>query len=58
MRRVVVLMAIVATLVVNGVSNAQQIRGQQVGAQRSGPVAKLVELERRKNEWLREKMGR
>jgi len=51
----VVLMAIVATLVVTSVSNAQQIRGQQVGAQRSGPVAKLVELERRKNEWLRQR---
>jgi len=55
MRRMVVLMAIVATLVVTSVSNAQQIRGQQVGAQRSGPVAKLVELERRKNEWLRQR---
>ena len=55
MRRVVGLMAIVATLVVTGVSNAQQIRGQQVGAQRNGPVAKLVELERRKNEWLRQR---
>ena len=59
MRRVVVLMAIVATLVVSGVSSAQQIRGQQVGAQRNGPVAKLVELERRKNEWLRQRfLGR
>ena len=59
MRRVVVLMAIVDTLVVTGVSNAQQIRGQQVGAQRNGPVAKLVELERRKNEWLRQRfLGR
>ena len=59
MRRVVVLMAIVATLVVTGVSHAPQIRGQQVGAQRNGPVAKLVELERRKNEWLRQRfLGR
>lgn len=59
MRRMVVLMAVVATLMVTGVSNAQQIRGQQVGAQRNGPVAKLVELERRKNEWLRQRfLGR
>jgi len=55
----IVLMVVVATLVVTGSVNAQQIRGQQVGAQRSGPVAKLVELERRKNEWLRQKfLGR
>jgi hypothetical protein len=55
----VVLMAVVATLMVTGGSNAQQIRGQQIGAQRSGPVAKLVELERRKNEWLRQRfLGR
>jgi hypothetical protein len=55
----IVLMVVVATLVVTGSVNAQQIRGQQVGAQRSGPVAKLVELERRKNEWLRQRfLGR
>ena len=59
MRRMIVLMAVVATLVVTGSASAQQIRGQQVGAQRSGPVAKLVELERRKNEWLRQRfLGR
>jgi len=29
----------------------------QIGA-RKGPVAKLVELERRKNEWLRQRFGR
>jgi hypothetical protein len=55
MRRIVVLMAVVATLMVTGISNAQQIRGQQVGAQRNGPVSKLIELERRKNEWLRQR---
>jgi hypothetical protein len=27
---------------------------RSVQAQRTGPVAKLIELERRKNEWLRE----
>jgi len=59
MRRMVVLMAVVASLVVTGSVNAQQIRGQQIGAQRSGPVAKLIELERRKNEWLRQRfLGR
>ncbi|RLS28710.1 MAG: hypothetical protein DWH79_12980 [Planctomycetota bacterium] len=55
MRKVIVLMAVVATLVVTGSASAQQSRGQQIGAQRNGPVAKLVELERRKNEWLRQR---
>ena len=59
MRRMIVLMAVVATLVVTGSAGAQQIRGQQIGAQRQGPIAKLVELERRKNEWLRQRfLGR
>ena len=59
MRRMIVVMAVVATLVVTGSASAQQIRGQQIGAQRNGPVAKLVELERRKNEWLRQRfLGR
>ena len=59
MRRMIVVMAVVATLVVTGSAGAQQIRGQQIGAQRQGPIAKLVELERRKNEWLRQRfLGR
>jgi hypothetical protein len=48
--------AVVSTLFIGGAASANQIRnGQQVQAARKGPVAKLVELERRKNEWLREK---
>jgi hypothetical protein len=55
----IVVMAVVATLVVTASAGAQQIRGQQIGAQRQGPIAKLVELERRKNEWLRQRfLGR
>lgn len=56
MSRFVLLIAVVATLFVGGVASASQVRGgQQVQAARRGPVAKLVELERRKNEWLRER---
>jgi hypothetical protein len=48
--------AVVSTLFIGGAASASQIRnGQQVQAARKGPVAKLIELERRKNEWLREK---
>ena len=59
MRRAVLFLAVVTALVVTGSANAQQIRGREIGAQRNGPVAKLVELERRKNEWLRQRfLGR
>lgn len=59
MRRVVLFLAVVTALVVTGSASAQQIRGREIGAQRSGPVAKLIELERRKNEWLRQRfLGR
>ncbi len=55
--RTLVLIAIVATLAA-GMSavNAQSGRSS-VGARR-GPIARLIELERRKNEWLRERFGR
>lgn len=56
MSRIVLLVAVVASLFVGGAASAAQIRGaQQVQAARKGPVAKLIELERRKNEWLRER---
>lgn len=55
MRRVVLFVAVVTALMVSGSVNAQQIRGREIGAQRNGPVAKLIELERRKNEWLRQR---
>ena len=56
MRRLFVLLALVSTLMVATTSSADQVRATRssVGAQRKGPVAKLVELERRKNEWLRQ----
>lgn len=55
MRQLVLFAAIVAALSVGGTAKAQSMRGREIGAQRNGPVAKLVELERRKNEWLRER---
>jgi hypothetical protein len=56
MSRIVFVIAVVSTLFIGGAASANQIRnGQQVQAARKGPVAKLIELERRKNEWLREK---
>jgi hypothetical protein len=56
MSRIVFVIAVVSTLFIGGAASASQIRnGQQVQAARKGPVAKLIELERRKNEWLREK---
>lgn len=59
MRQLVLFAAIVAALSVGGTAKAQSLRGREIGAQRNGPVAKLVELERRKNEWLRQRfLGR
>jgi len=56
MSRMFFVIAVVSTLFIGGAASANQIRnGQQVQAARKGPVAKLIELERRKNEWLREK---
>jgi len=56
MRHLFLLLALVSTLIVASTSSADQVRATRssVGAQRKGPVAKLVELERRKNEWLRQ----
>lgn len=57
MIRLALLIAIVASMFIAGsASAAQQSRSTRAAAQaqRKGPVAKLVELERRKNEWLRE----
>ena len=56
MQRVLFMIAVVSSLFVGGAASAAEVRtGQQVQAARRGPVAKLIELERRKNEWLRER---
>lgn len=61
MRRALLAIAILASLVVTGTASAEQMRAsrsQVNSGARKGPVAKLVELERRKNEWLRQQLGR
>jgi hypothetical protein len=57
MRRILLVAAILSTLAIAGSASAEQMRASrsQVNAERTGPVKKLVELERRKNEWLRQK---
>ncbi len=59
MHRFMLLIAIVTSLVVASTASANQARpARQEVSGRQGPVAKLVELERRKNEWLRQRFGR
>jgi len=55
MRRIVLVVAVLTSLVIAGTASAAQ-NGNSSGASatRKGPVAKLVELEKRKNEWLRQ----
>ncbi len=57
MQRMLIVIAVLATLVIGTSASQAQNSSAQIGA-RKGPVAKLVELERRKNEWLRQKFGR
>lgn len=59
MHRFMLLIAIVTSLVVASTASASQARpGRPEVSGRQGPVAKLIELERRKNEWLRQRFGR
>ncbi len=53
-------LAVVASMFIAGTASAEQARASRssVEAARKGPVAKLIELERRKNEWLRQRFGR
>jgi hypothetical protein len=52
--------AIVSSIVMASTASAAQNTAARQSAQatRKGPVAKLIELERRKNEWLRQQLGR
>jgi hypothetical protein len=55
MRRILLVVAVVSSLVIATHASAAQNRASQTGAAaRKGPVAKLVEMEKRKNEWLRQ----
>jgi hypothetical protein len=60
MKRVLFFAAVISSVVFASTTFASQPRTarNEVGATRNGPVAKLIELERRKNEWLRQRMGR
>ena len=60
MRYAMILLAILTSLVVASTASANQARSAspEANATRKGPVAKLVELEKLKNEWLRQKLGR
>lgn len=57
MRRCVLIAALLATIAITSADTASAAqyspRGRAVAARRMGPIARLIELERRKNEWLR-----
>ncbi|MCX7390362.1 MAG: hypothetical protein WCR23_10235 [Planctomycetota bacterium] len=61
MQKFLFVFAIVLSMSIGSIASAAQqsrVSRSEAGAARKGPVAKLIELERRKNDWLREKMGR
>ena len=60
MQRMLFVLTVISTMVIGSTAFASQARNGEaaVGATRNGPVAKLIELERRKNEWLRQKFAR
>ena len=60
MIRLSLLAAIVSSMFFVGTVEAAQNRAarQELQGARKGPVARLVELERRKNEWLRQQFSR
>ena len=58
MHRMLIVVAVLATIVIGTSASQAQYSSQQIGATRQGPIAKLIELERRKNEWLRQQLGR
>lgn len=60
MIRLAFVVAIVSSMFLVGTASAAQNREARQAAQanRQGPVKKLIELERRKNEWLRQQFGR
>jgi len=57
MRRWVLIAALLTTMVVSSANTASAAqytpRGRAVAAKPMGPIARLIALERRKNEWLR-----
>lgn len=57
MQRVIFVLAMIVSMAVGASASASQIATSQSGVRR-GPIAKLIELERRKNEWLRQRFAR
>lgn len=58
MQRVLFVLAILVSMTIGATASASQIASNQASGVRRGPVARLVEMERRKNEWLRQRFGR
>ena len=60
MIRLAFVVAIVSSMFLVGTASAAQTREARQAAQanRQGPVKKLIELEKRKNEWLRQQFSR
>lgn len=60
MIRLAFVVAIVSSMFLVGTASAAQNREARQAAQanRQGPVKKLIELEKRKNEWLRQQFAR
>lgn len=56
MKRLLLVAVVLGCFVSTASAFAAPSRGQAgASATRNGPVAKLIELERRKNEWLRQR---
>lgn len=58
MQRVLFVLAMIVSMAVGATASASQAVTRQPSGVRRGPVAKLIEMERRKNEWLRQKFAR
>jgi hypothetical protein len=60
MHRLMLLIAIVASMFIASTASANQARPAtaEMKPTRNGPIAKLIELERKKNEWLRQRFAR
>jgi len=58
MQRVLFVLAVLVSMTIGATASASQIASNQASGVRRGPVARLVEMERRKNEWLRQRFGR
>ncbi len=58
MQRVLFVLAMITSMTIGATASASQIATRQTAGVRRGPVSKLIELERRKNEWLRQRFAR